>query len=139
MQWDPPVFRPPFEFWRDGAVLHLSLREGARLTAQVMKEMVRLVSALDRNGRSPVLIDHAPGVTIEDDARALLVRVCRVQGHPVIVYSGSEQCRMQVEVFRQVHRPRFPLRVFASREEAWRWAQAFQQSELERSTQRGGS
>lgn len=137
MQWDPPVFRPPFELWRDDAVLHLSLTEGARLSAKVMKEMVRLVAALDHTGHSPVLIDHAHGVSIEDDARALLVRVCRAQGHPVIVYSGSDQCRMQVEVFRQVHRPSFPLRVFTSREDAWRWAQAFQQSEMERSTERG--
>ena len=119
--------------------MELATAEGGRFTAEVTEEMVRLVSALGRDGRSPVRVDHAPGVTIEDDARALLTRVCRVQGHPVIVYSGSEQCRMQVEVFRQVHRPRFPLRVFASREEAWRWAQAFQQSELERGTQRGGS
>jgi len=136
MQWEPPVFRPPFELWRDDGVLHLSLTEGARLSVKVMKEMVRLVAAIDRVGRTPVLIDHAPGATVDDDARALLVRVCRAQGHPVVVYSANQHCRAQVEFFLQVHRPRFPLRVFASRKDASRWAREFQQVEVIRNAVR---
>lgn len=136
MNWDPPVFHPPFELWRDDGVLQISLTEGARLSVAVMKEMVRLVAAMDRGGRAPVLIDHAHGVAVDDDARALLVRVCRSQGHPVVVYAASEPCRNQVELFRQVHRPGFPLRVFASRKDAWRCAREFQQVELIRNAVR---
>lgn len=122
--WEPPAFEQPFELWRDDSVLHLALMRRARLTTGVMKEMIRLVAAMDASGRVPVLIDHAPEVVVEEPARALLVRVCRSQGHPVAVYSESAQCRAQLDVFRQVHKPRFPFREFSSRDEAWRWAQA---------------
>lgn len=122
LQWEPPAFEQPFELWRDEGVLHLVLLEGAQLQPKVMKEMIRLMAAMDATGRVPVLIDHAPGVAVDDSARALLVRVCRAQGHPVAVYTANPQCRGQLEFFRQVHRPRFPFRVFDSRNEAWRWA-----------------
>lgn len=86
-----------------------------------MKEILRLIVALDRGGRVPVMVDHAAGVVVEDDARRLLTRVCRAQGHPLAVYSTDRECRNQLEVFRQVHRPAFPFRVFERREEAFRW------------------
>lgn len=133
LQWEPPAFEQPFELWRDDGVLHLVLVEGAQLKAKVMKEMIRLVAALDSTGGVPVLIDHAPGVAVDESARQLLVRVCRAQGHPVAVYTTSQQCRSQLEFFRQVHRPRFPFRVFDSRNEAWRWARERLQIEAVRS------
>jgi hypothetical protein len=132
LQWESPVFEQPFELWRDDGVLHLVLLEGAQLRPKVMKEMIRLVAAMDATGRVPVLIDHAPGVAVDDIARALLVRVCRAQGHPVAVYTANPQCRGQLEFFRQVHRPRFPFRVFDSRNEAWRWARERSQIEAVR-------
>lgn len=133
LQWEPPAFEQPFELWRDDGVLHLVLVEGAQLKTKVMKEMIRLVAALDSTGSVPVLIDHAPGVAVDESARQLLVRVCRAQGHPVVVYTTSQQCRSQLEFFRQVHRPRFPFRVFDSRNEAWRWARERLQIEAVRS------
>lgn len=133
LQWEPPAFEQPFELWRDDGVLHLVLVEGAQLRTKVMKEMIRLVAALDSTGRVPVLIDHAPGVAVDESARQLLVRVCRAQGHPVGVYTTSQQCRSQLEFFRQVQRPRFPFRVFDSRNEAWRWARERLQIEAVRS------
>jgi hypothetical protein len=122
MQWQAPVFEQPFELWRDEGVLHLVLADGARLRMREMKEMLRLIAALDNGGRAPVMIDHAPGASVEDDARALLTRVCRAQGHPVAVYTVSDACQRQLDLFRAVHRPQFPFRVFASRERAWHWA-----------------
>lgn len=132
LAWEPPVFDHPFELWRDDGVLHLVLADGAHLTPRVMKEMIRLVAVMDATAASPVLIDHAPGVVVEDAARALLVRVCRAQGHPVAVYSASRACRHQLLLFKQVQRPRFPFRVFESRQEAWRWVREYKQMELVR-------
>lgn len=122
IQWEPPVFDSPFELWREEGLLHLVLAKGGRVSVRHMKEMIRLIAALDRSGRAPVMIDHAPGVVVEEPARALLTRVCRHQGHPVGVYSTDPACRNQLDVFRQVHRPAFPFRVFENREEAYRWA-----------------
>lgn len=132
LAWEPSVFDHPFELWRDDGVMHLVLADGARLSPRVMKEMIRLVAAMDASGASPVLIDHAPGVAVDDDARALLVRVCREHGHPVAVYSANRACRDQLLLFKQVQRPRFPFRVFESRQEAWRWVRECKQLELVR-------
>lgn len=126
-QWEPPVFDQPFELWRDEGVLHLVLADGARMRMREMKELLRLIAAMDRSTRAPVLIDHAPGVTVTDEARRLLTRVCRAQGHPVVVYSADARTRDELERFRAVHRPQFPFKVCAARQEAWRWARERQQ------------
>lgn len=122
IQWEPPVFEQPFELWREDGVLHMVLANAARFRMREMKEVIRLIAAMDRSGRTPVLIDHAPDVVVEDDARALLVRVCRAQGHPVVVYTASPQCQAQLDLFQQVHKPRFPFKVCRTRLAAWRWA-----------------
>ncbi len=127
IQWEPPVFEQPFELWRDEGLLHLVLAERARMAMREMKEVLRLIAAMDRSGAAPVLIDHAPHVLVDDDARRLLTRVCRAQGHPVVVYCADARTRDELERFRALHRPRFPFKVFASRHEAWRWARERQQ------------
>jgi hypothetical protein len=129
-QWEAPVFGPPFELWRDDGTLHLALADGARLRTADMKELIRLIAAMDRGGRTPVMIDHAPGVVVDDDARRLLARACRVQGHPVAVYTIDPHCRRQLELFRELHRPRFPFRLFDRREDAWRWVRERRQLAL---------
>ena len=122
LQWEAPAFDSPFELWREDGVLHLVLAKGGRMRVAHMKEILRLIAALDRGGRVPVMIDHAHGVVVEEDARRLLTRACCSQGHPLAVYSTDRECRDQLDVFRTVHRPAFPFRVFERREEAFRWA-----------------
>ena len=122
LQWEGAVFESPFELWREEGVLHLVLAKGARMRITDMKELIRLIAALDRHGKAPVLIDHPSGVRIDEDARRLLVRVCGRQGHPVAVYTSDHECRRQSELFHRVHRPSFPFRVFGWRTEAFRWA-----------------
>lgn len=129
LQWEGPLFEQPFELWRDEGVLHLVLADGAQLSAREVKEVVRLVAALDRDGRSPLMIDHAPNVAVADGARRLITRVCKAHGHPVVVYTASIRCQGQLELFRQVHKPSFPFKVCSSREEAWAWASERRQRE----------
>lgn len=126
-QWEPPVFEQPFELWRDEGVLHLALADGARMGTRELKELLRLIGAMDRGGRTPVLIDHAPGVAVHDDARRLLARVCRAQGHPVVVHTADPRTRDELERFRAVYRPQFPFKVCGNVQEAWRWARERQQ------------
>lgn len=126
-QWEPPVFEQPFELWREDGVLHLVLADGARMGTREMKEVLRLIGAMDRAGSAPVVIDHAPGVLVDDNARRLLARVCRAQGHPVVVHSADDRTRDELERFRAVYRPQFPFKVCAARQEAWRWARERQQ------------
>ena len=118
---DRPVFDQPFELWREDGVLHLVLGIGAQVRISDMKEFIRLVAALDRSGNSPVLIEHARGANVAEDARMLLRRVCGAQGHPVGLLAIDPEGRAQAEIFKILERPAFPFRVFARRDEAWRW------------------
>ncbi|HQV75741.1 MAG TPA: hypothetical protein PLE78_09640 [Flavobacteriales bacterium] len=118
---DRPVFDQPFELWREDGVLHLVLGMGAQVRISDMKEFIRLVAALDRSGNSPVLIEHARGANVAEDARMLLRRVCGAQGHPVGLLAIDPEGRAQAEIFKILERPAFPFRVFARRDEAWRW------------------
>ncbi|MBP7156059.1 MAG: hypothetical protein KBA60_08630 [Flavobacteriales bacterium] len=118
---DRPVFDQPFELWREDGVLHLVLGMGAQVRISDMKEFIRLVAALDRSGNSPVLIEHARGANVAEDARMLLRRVCGAQGHPVGLLAMDPEGRAQAEIFKILERPAFPFRVFARRDEAWRW------------------
>ena len=70
---------------------------------------------------SPVLIEHARGANVAEDARMLLRRVCGAQGHPVGLLAMDPEGRAQAEIFKILERPAFPFRVFARRDEAWRW------------------
>lgn len=78
-----PPFEQPFELWREEGLLRFVLAPGARVDVRHMKEFVRLVAALDRSGRAPVVMEFHAQAVVADDARALLRRVCGVQGHPV--------------------------------------------------------
>ncbi len=118
---DRPLFNPPFELWREEGVLHLVLARGAQVRIHDMKEFIRLVAALDRSGRSPVLLEYAPDVVVERDARLLLRRVCGAQGRPVGLLVFDANGRAQAEIFKHVERPSFPLRIFQYREDAFRW------------------
>lgn len=118
---DRPVFDQPFELWREDGVLHLVLGIGAQVRISDMKEFIRLVAALDRSGSSPVLIEHARGANVAEDARMILRRVCGAQGHPVGLLAIDPEGRTQAEIFKVLERPAFPFRVFARRDEALRW------------------
>lgn len=122
LEQERTTFEPPFELWREDGLLHLVMAKGARIQVRDMKEFIRLVGALDRSGRSPVLMEYAEHVVVEDRARALLRRVCGAQGHPVALFAMDPTSRNQAELFKHVERPAFPFRVFSLREEAFRWA-----------------
>ena len=121
LAWEGPVFEQPFELWKEEGVLHLVLAQGGLVRVQDMKEFIRLVAALDPDGRSPVLMELAPAVVVEEPARQLLRRVCGKQGHAVALLAVDAGGRAQAELFKHLERPAFPCRVFSFREEAARW------------------
>jgi len=122
LAWEKPAFGQPFELWREDGVLHLVLAQGAQVRVYDMKEFIRLVAALDRSGKCPVVMEYAQHVVVQDQARALLRRVCGANGHPVALFAADAKGRAQADLFKHVEKPAFPFRVFALREAAFRWA-----------------
>lgn len=122
LSWEKPAFDQPYELWREEGVLHLVLAKGAHVQVKHMKEFIRLVAAMDRSGRAPVVMEYPEHVVVDERARALLRRVCGAQGHPVALFASHFTSRVQAELFKHVERPAFPFRVFTVREAAFRWA-----------------
>jgi hypothetical protein len=131
LNWEKPAFSSPFELWKEEGVLFLVLASGATMQVRDMKEVIRLIAALDPSARAPVLLEYPEGVTVEPMARNLLRRVCGAQGHPVAFFTIDPHSRRQGELFKQVQRPAFPFRVFERREQAYNWArERLQRKEL---------
>ena len=128
--WEKPAFGSPFELWREDGLLHLVLAKRARLQIRDMKEMIRLIAALDPAGNAPVLLEFPEEAYAEEAAKILLKRVCKAQGHPVAFFTHDPKCKRQGIMFQKMNRPEFPFRVFEWRPDALLWAQ--QQRELVR-------
>lgn len=118
----PLPFEQPFELWREEGLLRFVLAPGARVEVRHMKEFIRLVAALDRQGNAPVVMEFNAKVFVADEARAILRRVCGAQGHPVALLATDAQGKALAEMFRYVERPAFPFQVFDVRLDAERWA-----------------
>lgn len=116
-----PVPGSSFELWRDEGVLHLTLAKGARLSSREMKELLRLVAALDPGGSTPVLVACGEQVVVDEGARLLLRKSCDAPVRSVALFTTDLEMRLQGELFKRLQRPVFPFRVFGWREDAWRW------------------
>lgn len=120
LTWEKPVFNSGFELWREDGLLRLVLTQEARLGMADIKELLRLVAALDPAGRCPILAECAGQVIVTQEARALICRAGRSH-HAVALLTADLECRLQGEIFKRLQRPAFPFRVFGFREEALRW------------------
>lgn len=121
LTWEPPVFNSPFELHREEGVLRLVFTQATTVDRFRMKELLRLTAALDPLGRAPMLVECRSGLSVNEEARALLSRACGASGHTLAIQTEDLDMRLQVELFRQVYRPRFALRVFRQPGEAHRW------------------
>lgn len=111
----------PFELWREEGRLHLHLANGARIGLREMKELLRLIEALDPERCCPVLYWQDELVQVDSAARDLLRRACRGPGRAVGFVVRDVADRVQGNFFVRFHRPRFPFRVCTDRDDALRW------------------
>lgn len=116
------AFKSPFELWREDGVLHLVLAPGAVMQMRDMKEVLRVIGALDPSGHAPVLLDYPDRFAVRAEAGELLRRVCGVHGHPVAFLTRDPLSRQQGERFLRLKRPAFPFRIFDDHAKAYVWA-----------------
>jgi hypothetical protein len=112
----------PYELERDADMLRVAFRAEQELDMPAMKEMLRLMGVLDPQARAPVVLHCPAQVQVKDEVRTLVVRACRNSGRPVAIATPDLDLRLQVQVFKMVHRPAFTVRVFTNLGEAERWA-----------------
>lgn len=96
-----PVFSSPFELWKEEGVLFLVLQPGATMKMQDMKEVIRLIAALDRTGKAPVFLEYPGNFAVRPGARDLLRRVCGAHGHPVAFLPPTQWVANKVSISRR--------------------------------------
>ncbi len=122
MQQERPVPTiGPFELERENGVVHLTFRSAFHVGVAQLKEILRLLSALDPTVHVPLVVLCPGGLELAEPARGMLARACRAGCRPVAIATPELDMRLQAEVFRMVHRPAFPFRVFHSVDDALGW------------------
>ena len=124
MQDDTIALIAPFELWREERVLHLSFGSSSSIGISEIKEVLRLISALDPVNERLVVVHSDGNVSISADARLLLSRSCKGDLHRSVAFiADSLSARLTGDMFAILNRPRFPFRVVSSVREAMKWAQ----------------
>lgn len=118
----------PFEIWREHGVIRLLLTHGSRIDVPMIKEIIRVMGALDPAGRSPVLLEQEERARMDDTARALLFRASQRPTRPVAFMANDLADRVQGELLTRYFNQRFPFRTFAWREDAMRWIEGWMKS-----------
>lgn len=112
----------PFELWRDDGKLHLRLNPSVELGVRELKEILRLINALDPGNTRPVLIHSVSGNGISDEAEALLQRSCRGRIRRFVACVGM-RIPARDRLRHIMERSSFPFRVFSSDTDADMWFQ----------------
>ncbi|MBL7964002.1 MAG: hypothetical protein JNM31_09165 [Flavobacteriales bacterium] len=118
----------PFELWRENGVVNVVFSQTARIDVPCMKDLLRLIAALDPLCQVPVLVQLEAPVRMDNEARQLLVRQSQGLNRPVALLSNDMACRSQGEMLAHLLKPLFPFRTFAWREEADRWVEGWSRS-----------
>ena len=122
MQSEPLVLNAPFELWREDGVLHLTFNRSARIGMWEIKEILRLVCALDPVSEHPLLVHSDTDANVSNDARSLLMRLCRRNLKRTIGYVANTLSeRISGDLFALFLQPNFPFKVFSSEAEAFKW------------------
>ena len=118
----------PFELWREADMLRLKFGDEARIGIHEIKEVLRLLDALDPGRCTPILFDQGALVHVIPEARDYVRRACRGPGRTVAFLAHDLADRIQGNFFSRFHKPRFGFKVFAFRNEAERWIRQRQQA-----------
>ena len=111
----------PFELWREDGVLRLVFTSKANIDLAQMKEVMRLMSALDPKARTPILLETGRAVNVTDRAKTLLTRSSSAQCRRVGYLAHGPADRQQGEVFKHLYRPHIPFKVFHKPADALNW------------------
>lgn len=109
-------------------MIHIQFLRDARLDVPMVKELLRVLEAVDPTGRAPVLVEHENRVQLEPEAAALLRRSCERPSRPLAWMARDRAEVLEGEMHARQFHAHFPMRTFTWREEAMRWIKAWLRS-----------
>lgn len=105
----------------EDGVLLVRLGNVLPIDVWAMKDILRALHRLDPVGGAPVMVEQEELVRMTPEAKFFLARICTNDQRPVAFMAYDLPDRIQGEFFARFHKPVFPFRVFAVREEALHW------------------
>lgn len=122
MQELPVSLSTPYELWREDGVLHLTLNPSARIGLFEIKEVLRLVRAMDPVSNHLVMVHSDGNVSVSSEARILLSRSCNGELRRSVAFvADTLSARITADMFALLNRPKFPFKVVSSAREACKW------------------
>jgi hypothetical protein len=118
----------PFEIWREEGVIRLIFTRGACIDVPALKELLRVLGAVDPAGTAPVLVEQEERAHMYGTARELLRRIQHRPARPVAFMAYDLEDRVHGAMLGRVYNERFPFRSFVWKEEALRWLEGWLRS-----------
>jgi len=118
---DVPALRSSFELWREEGVIRLVMAPGTDMQVRDMKELLRLVRALDPASKAPLLLE-CDGCLVRPEALALLRRVRQAYALPVALCTRDPLVRYRAAQLGDAHGSSFQFKLFEDRSQALVWA-----------------
>ncbi|MEO8068802.1 MAG: hypothetical protein ABI599_13990 [Flavobacteriales bacterium] len=112
----------PFEIWREDGVMRVVFCRFTCIGVDEMKEVIRMLGAVDDSGADPVVLELEEHVRVSADARVFLARCSSEAGRPVAFVAGDRSDREMGELFHRYLQPAFPFRTFGHVADAGDWA-----------------
>lgn len=112
----------PFEIWREDGVMRVVFCRFTCIGIGEMKEVIRMLGAVDETGVDPVVLELEEHVRVSADARVFLSRCSSEAGRPVAFVAGDRGDREMGERFQRYLEPAFPFRTFGHVSDAGDWA-----------------
>jgi hypothetical protein len=114
------AFRSSFELWREEGVILLVMARGTFMQVRDMKEVLRLIGALDPASKAPLLLE-CDGCIVHPEALDLLCRVRQAYALPVALCTRDARVRYQAAHMRCARGSSFRFKLFEDRSKALVW------------------
>lgn len=104
----------------DDGILRIKIREGARITAEDLKNHARVTALLTENKKVKVLIDACANYTMTPEARRFSSTVSNTRIATALVIPGFLKRSLQ-KLISFLVRTDAPFRVFSNESDAVKW------------------
>ncbi len=109
-------------FDRGDSILHIKLREGAKITLDNCRQHYELIRKITENKKHVSLVDATNFFTIDKEALRLS-SASKTRGNLIATayYTTNLANRLTTNFFIAFYRPAFPISLFKTKEEALAW------------------
>ncbi len=104
------------------SIIHLKIMDDAHLDLEKVKEYYNVIKTLTRGEKHSVLFDASNYFTSDEEALKYAALPETTKGRVAVAYHSLNLAnRLTIHFFRLLHKPRFAIQLFRTKEEAMNW------------------